>query len=98
MKAKPRPEGQFIIFFHINGTYSNFSLTLLFKAKKVTPVARNTKLQMGKLMGSEILSYHLVRCFNVPFVKIWIPDSKQEISIGQNVRQRQQNCKISKNL
>ena len=55
------------------------SLSLSFKAKKVKKaslVAKNTKLQTGKVVSSKILSYHLVRCFNVPFVQIWIPDSK----------------------
>ena len=46
------------------------------KVKKAALVAKNTKLQTGKLIGSKILSYHLVRCFNVPFVQIWTPHSK----------------------
>ena len=57
----------------IGVTNSHVSLFLSFKAKKVKKaaiVARNTKLQTGKLVGSKILSYHLVRCFNVPFVQI----------------------------
>ena len=50
------------------------------KAKKAARVAIKTKLQTGKFVDSEILSNHLVRCFNVPFVHIWIPDSKYGIS------------------
>ena len=54
-------------------TYSHVSLYLSFKAKKVKKsalVAINTKLQTGKLVGSKILSYHLMRCFDVPLVQI----------------------------
>ena len=46
------------------------------KAKKDAVVAKETKLKIGKYVDSKILSNHLVRCFNVPFVQIWIPDSK----------------------
>ena len=49
------------------------------KAKKATLVARNTKLQTGKFVDSKILSYHLVRCFDVPFVKFGTPFSKEGI-------------------
>ena len=50
------------------------------KAKKAAVVAKKTKLKTGKFVDSEILSNHLVRCFNVPFVPIWIPNSKKGIS------------------
>ena len=46
------------------------------KAKKAALVARNTKLQTGKFVDSRILSYLLVRCFDVLFVKIGTPFSK----------------------
>ena len=46
------------------------------KAKKAALIARNTKLQTGKFEDSKILSYHLVTCFNVLFVKIGTPFSK----------------------
>ena len=46
------------------------------KAKKAALVARNTKLQTGKFVDSKLLSYHLVKCFDVPFVKIGTPFSK----------------------
>ena len=46
------------------------------KAKKAALVARNTKLQTGKFVGSKILSYHLVTCFSVLFVKFGTPFSK----------------------
>ena len=49
------------------------------KAKKAALVARNTNLQTGKFVDSKILSYHLVKCFNVPFVKFGTPFSKQGI-------------------
>ena len=54
-------------------TNLHVSLFLSFKAKKVKKaalVAENTKLQTGKLVSSKIRSYHLVRCFDVPFVQI----------------------------
>ena len=73
---------------------SHVSLFLSFKAKKVKKAAleaRNTKLQTGKLVGPNILSYHLVRCFNVPFVPIWTPYSKKGDFKGQKVPQKPKN-------
>ena len=76
-KARESTIPKFYHFFMSMGllgvTNSHVSLFLSFKAKKVKKaalVAKNTKLQTGKLIGSKILSYHLVRCFNVPFVQI----------------------------
>ena len=85
-KARESTISKFYHFFMLMGllgvTNSHVSLFLSFKAKKVKKaalVAKNTKLQTGKLIGSKILSYHLVRCFNVPFVQIWTPYSKRGI-------------------
>ena len=76
-KARGSTISKFYNFFTSMGLFgvinSHVSLFLSFKAKKVKKaalVARNTKLQTGKFVGSKILSYHLVRCFNVPFVQI----------------------------
>ena len=76
-KARGLTISKFNNFFTSMGLFgvinSRISLFLSFKAKKVKKgalVARNTKLQTGKLVGSKILSYHLVRSFNVLFVKI----------------------------
>ena len=80
-KARESTIPKFYHFFTLMGllgvTNSHVSLFLSFKAKKVKKaalVARNTKLQMGKFVDSKILSHDLVRCFNVPFVKIWTPN------------------------
>ena len=76
-KARGSMIPKFYNFFTSMGLFgvinSHVSLFLSFKAKKVKKaalVARNTKLQTGKFVGSKILSYDLVRCFNVPFVQI----------------------------
>ena len=76
-KARGSTISKFYNFFMSMGLLgvinSHISLFLSFKAKKVKKaalVARNTKLQMGKFVGSKILSYDLVTCFNVPFVQI----------------------------
>ena len=76
-KARGSTIPKFYDFFMSMGLFgvinAHNSLFLSFKAKKVKKaalVARNTKLQTGKLVGSKILSYDLVRCFNVPFVQI----------------------------
>ena len=76
-KARESTISKFHYFFTSMGLFgvinAHVSLFLSFKAKKVKKaalVARNTKLQTGKFVGSKILSYDLVRCFNVPFVQI----------------------------
>ena len=76
-KARGSTIPKYYNFFTSMGLFgvinSHVSLFLSFKPKKVKKaalVARNTKLQTGKLVGSKILSYDLVRCFNVPFVQI----------------------------
>ena len=82
-KARESTISKFYHFFISSGQsgilYSQIWLFLSFKAikaKKAALVARNTKLQMGKFVDSKILSYHLVRCFNLPFVKFGTPFSK----------------------
>ena len=74
-KARDSTIPKFHYFFMSMGGVNNshVSLFLSFKAKKVKKaalVAKNTKLQTGKLIGSKILSYHVVRCFNETFVQI----------------------------
>ena len=76
---------------------SHVSLFLSFKAKKVKKaalVARNTKLQTGKFVGSKILSHDLVRCFNVPFVKFGTLFSKWAILKAKTYLK---GCKIEEN-
>ena len=75
------------------------SLYLSFKAKKVKKaalVARNPKLQTGKLVGQKILLYNLVRCFNCTLWPNLNPSFKIRYFKGQNVPQRLQNWRISK--
>ena len=73
-KARESTIPKFHYFFMSMGllgvTNSHVSLFLSFKVKKAALVAKNTKLQTGKFVGSKMLSHHLVRCFNVPFVQI----------------------------
>ena len=82
-KARESTMPKFYHFFISTGPlgilYSQIWLFLNFKAikaKKAALVARNTKLQTGKFVDSKLLSYHLVKCFDVPFVKIGTPFSK----------------------
>ena len=82
-KARESTMPKFYDFFISTGSfgvlYWQIWMFLSFKAikaKKATLVARNTKLQTGKFVDSKILSYHLVKCFDVPFVKFGIPFSK----------------------